>query len=212
MPKLILVRHGESVANRQSIYQGQTYDTPLTALGKRQIRVLSKHLRNCKIDTIYTSPLKRALETARIIAAGFDTPIITDKNLLEIDHGDWEGKTKEEVKRLYPKILNLWKQAPEEVVMPNGESLADVQKRIHRFLHNLKQTNRAGTFLIVAHDTVLRIMIAEVLSLPLNHIWRFHLDNAALTVFRWGSQGKLLTLNNTEYLIGNRSDTDRQAL
>lgn len=212
MLKLILVRHGESVANRQGIYQGQTYNTTLTVLGKRQARVLSKQLKNYKIDTIYTSPLKRALETAKIIVAGLGIPIITNENLLEINHGDWEGRTKAKVKRLYPNIFAQWKREPDKTIMPNGEDLTTVLKRTRRFLRNLKQDHQAGTFLIVAHDTVLRVMIAEVLGLPLSNIWRFRLDNAALTIVQWGSQGKLLTLNNTEYLIGNQSDTDRQAL
>lgn len=71
MLTLILARHGESVANRRGIYQGQTYDTALTALGKRQARVLSKRLKDHKVEGVFTSPLGRALETAKIVAAGF---------------------------------------------------------------------------------------------------------------------------------------------
>lgn len=212
MTTLILTRHGESLANKKGIYQGQVYNTTLTKLGEKQAKLLSTSLKKYNLKNIFTSPLERAYQTACIVSKKLSIPVTVEENLVEIHHGDWEGKTKKEVKRLYPKALSLWQKIPEEIIMPHGESLVSVQKRIRQFLNYFRKKTPEGTFLAISHDTALRVTIAEILGLPLNYIWRFHLDNAGLTIAQWGSQAKLLTLNSTEHLGGNKSNLDKQAL
>ena len=122
---LHLIRHGESEANRAGIYQGQTYDTPLTKMGVRQAKAVAKILPGVKADVIYTSPLKRTYETAVEIKKVTDLKLKVEDKLLEISHGDWEGKKPEEFDE--KEITNEYKELFDSFINNyNNESLDEV--------------------------------------------------------------------------------------
>lgn len=208
--KLILIRHGESVANKKGIYQGQSYDIGLTPKGKRQAKLVAKRLRKFNIQVIYTSPLRRAKETAKIIAKEFKSEMIVDKNLIEISHGKWEGKTMKWVNKNYQKLYKIWKTKPEEAQMPDGENCGQVMKRVEKFLQNLKVCR--GTVVVVTHDLVMRLILAKILGLPLNNIWRIKLDNGAINIVELGQKERVTLLNDTAHLKVHRVNVDKQAL
>lgn len=212
MPRLILIRHGESVGNTKGIFQGQTFDTGLTPLGKGQAKLLAKQLKDFRLDVVYASPLKRAFQTAEIIARKCGAPLLDDKRLIEINHGDWEGRRKAEVKKLYPEILKRWKKAPGKTRMPRGEHFVSVVKRVRNFLETLERKHKDDTVVVVAHDVILRTIIADVLGLPFDNIWRLRLDNGAINIVQLGKRKEVAALNNAHHLVGALSDINRQAL
>lgn len=212
MTKLFLIRHGESVANTQGIYQGQSVDTPLSALGRRQTRLLARRLAGEKIAAVFTSPLARARETAAALSRRGEIKVIEDTRLLEINHGRWEGKDKNVVQKNWGHLLALWHKHPHKVRMPGGENLAQVRRRVTAFLNSLEKSYRNQALIIVGHDVVLRLMVVQALRLPADKFWSFALDNCALTVVVGGSPLKVLTLNDTSHLRDFCSRLDRQAL
>lgn len=212
MCKLILIRHGESEANTQGIYQGQTYDTNLTALGKKQAQAAAEKVQQLPVARVFTSPLKRTFQTAQIIAREIRVPVIQDIRLLEIDHGDWGGQTKEKVAEMYPNLVKKWVQNPTQVVMPRGENLAEVQKRVMSLVAQWRREGRDRSLAVVSHDVTLRVLISHVLGLPLNAIWNFRLDNGALTTINLAGKPGLSTLNDNGHLAGVQSPLETQAL
>lgn len=208
--KLILIRHGESIANKYGIYQGQSYDIGLTPKGKCQAELVAKRLKDFNIQAIYTSPLQRARETAEIIATEYKLSIIVDKNLIEISHGKWEGETIEWVRKNYLRLYKIWKTKPEEVRIPDGENCGQVMRRVERFLQSL--TVRKGTVLVVTHDFVLRLILAKILGLPINNIWRIKLDNGAINIVELGQKERVTLLNDMAHLKVHRVNVDKQAL
>ena len=126
MNKIYLIRHAESVANTLGIYQGQTCDTDLSPLGVKQAKALAIKLKSEEFDKVYCSPLKRTLLTAQAIAGFHDRRIdvITDRNIVETNHGKWEGLRKKEIEFRWPRLYRLWHIDPENVKFPAGERFA----------------------------------------------------------------------------------------
>ena len=104
--RLFLVRHGETDWNREGRFQGQQ-DTPLNDRGRGQARGVAERLRGHRFDAVVSSPLSRALDTARAIqtAAGRTDPVILEEGITEIHHGDWEGRLASEVRSLWPDLF-----------------------------------------------------------------------------------------------------------
>jgi len=150
--KIILIRHAESEANSKGIHQGQIVDTGLSEKGKEQARRLAESLKNEKIEAVYSSDLKRAMETAEAVAKSHNLKVIPDKRLREFDSGDfthlpdrWDlfKKYKEdESKRL--KIERY------EVKIPGGESELDHYKRVKDFINEVRNKHK-GTIVVVGH-------------------------------------------------------------
>jgi broad specificity phosphatase PhoE len=125
--RLILIRHGETNWTSRGKFQGIT-DIGLNEKGRRQCRLLALSLRGQRIDAVYSSDLKRAVETAREIASYHGLPVWTDFDLREMNYGVLEGLTSVELKEKYPDILSEWLNNPEKVRIPGGESIRQVQK------------------------------------------------------------------------------------
>ena len=172
--KIILARHGETAWNAEGRYQGQV-DIPLSPVGESQARALGERLRDVRIDRAVASPLSRALRTAQLAlgeerAAG----LTTDPALQEIAHGTWEGLLASEIRDRDGERLQQWRDAPHDVLMPEGESLQHVLDRAWPAL-----VTAAGgmgdddTLLVVAHDAVNRVLLCRVLGIPLAKLWTF---------------------------------------
>jgi broad specificity phosphatase PhoE len=210
MTTLTLIRHCESIANSQGIYQGQSYDTPLSARGQKQAQVLSQILASEPINLIYASPLKRTFQTAQIIAKSLKKKVTTDRRLLEINHGDWEGKKAEAIKKKYSQLFKLWKSQPTQAPMPNGETIFQVQNRVKNFLKFVQ--SKHNYLLIVSHDATLRTLLALILNLSLDSIWDFRLDSGGLTQIQYQKSWFLNYLNQNHHLKNLKSQLTKQAL
>lgn len=179
MLHLVLVRHGETEWNAQRRYQGQT-DVPLSELGARQAELVAERLVGYEIDAVYASDLKRAWETAQIIAAKSGLIITSEPRLRELGFGILEGLTFDEAQQQYPKILAAWfsdfHQTPQ-----GGEPIDAFHVRLVSLLTDLKAKHDEQTVLLVAHGGPLSELLRIVLELSSQKRWYLELENASLS-------------------------------
>jgi broad specificity phosphatase PhoE len=156
---LILVRHGLTDWNVEGRYQGRL-DIPLNAAGRAQAEGLKAQLDNIAFDIVYSSPLRRAYETAEIIAGS--NPIVCDDRLAEIHHGIWQGKTQDEIAMRWPRDWQTWNSDPDQFTPPGGESAAQVELRVKAFIGDMQ----SQTALCVSHGVVIQKFLSTVLAKP----------------------------------------------
>ncbi len=178
--RLLVVRHGETSWNRAGRYQG-CLDTRLSAAGRRQAEALARALTDRRIEAVYSSPLRRALETARAIAAVHGRPLHTEAALREICHGAWEGLTVREVAAAFPVLWALWYRRPDRAVMPGGESLADVKARVLPAIARIVRHHAQGAVCVVTHGVTARVILARAQGRPLSSLWRIDSPAAAIS-------------------------------
>lgn len=211
MAKVYLIRHGESVANNESIYQGQTYDTPLSDLGEKQVERLAGRFQNVSLSTIVASPLKRTFVTAEAVAKYKKIPVKSEKQIIETSHGEWEGKHKIVIERQWSEIYKKWLKFPSGVRFPGGEHFLETQKRVVEWWNSVAYTE--GEFLVVTHDNIIRILTAKVLNMKLNRIWKFHLQPTSITLIETtNGTPRLVYLNDHGHLDGLTANLANHAL
>ncbi|MBS3167823.1 histidine phosphatase family protein [Candidatus Woesearchaeota archaeon] len=175
--KLIFVRHGQTRENRKHIIQGWL-PGHLTQKGKDQVEKTAKSLKNNKIEIIYTSDLKRCLDTAKIIAKYHNVKIIKNRLLREKRYGIFEGKSKEEYEHADLKGDKFHQKSF------SGENWLDVQKRIKKFYSYILQKHNSGTILIVSHQGALGVFECVVRNLDLRKYFvKFRLTNAGVSIY-----------------------------
>lgn len=146
--KIIAIRHGQTKLNAEGRVQGRS-DYPLDEVGRKQAKKIISFLPE-DVDAIFTSPLRRATETAEIINENFGVTMFIDHRLIERNFGDYEGEL---IAGLEMNKLRSW---TDNAYTPNGETIRDVAKRVFDFLDTIKQTYDGKTILVVAHSHVLR--------------------------------------------------------
>ena len=198
--RLILTRHGETDWNIERKTQGRT-DTSLTEAGKEQARALAKRLTNIPFDCVYTSPLGRAFETARILAAPRSVPVIGDAALTELNFGEWEGLTFAEIGEAFPEQLEIWSRAPGACPIPGGESFMEVVERCEAFLRRLVERHEGFTVASVSHSVPTKVIAALCLGVPLDKLHNIRIDNVSLTIIDFYSGRSVVrVLNDTSHL------------
>lgn len=211
MAKIYLIRHAESLANTQGIYQGQTYNTDLSRHGNKQAQLLAKRFQSIDIDEIIASPLKRTYRTASYVAKEKDLPICVQQAIKETNHGAWEGKYKLEVAKRWPELYQKWRKKPSQAIFPKGETFQATTVRTLSWWCGLMNMNK--DILIVTHDNIIRIIVAYVLGLPLDNIWRFHLTPTGLTIVDSDNGNHVISLlNDTNHLGVVDTDVGQHAL
>ncbi|MGH8062045.1 MAG: histidine phosphatase family protein, partial [Pseudoxanthomonas sp.] len=163
--RILLARHGETPWNAEGRYQGQI-DIPLSPVGESQATALGKRLQEVEITRAVASPLSRARHTAELALGEARLPMLTtDIELQEIAHGEWEGLLASEINDKDPVRLRAWREQPETVLMPGGESLQQVLDRSWQGLARASEDLGAGdTLLVVAHDAVNRVILCRILG------------------------------------------------
>lgn len=205
MAKLLLVRHGETEWNKTARYQGHS-DISLSALGLQQAEALRQRLSREKSNLIYSSDLKRAVHTAQIIALGHNAEMVLCRELREIDFGEFEGLTFEEIKQRYPSS-NWWTAKNPEARLPKGESISQLSTRVSQFVARLRKYAGGETILIVAHGGSLRALLCLLLGLGLEHWWQIRLDIGSLTIVEIHPEGAVLSLlNDTCHLENSENE------
>jgi probable phosphoglycerate mutase len=172
--RILLARHGETPWNAEGRYQGQE-DIPLSPVGERQARLLGERLRDVRIDKAVSSPLTRAYHTAQFALGEARAPMLTtEMGFMEIAHGTWEGLLASEIAERDPELLRAWREEPDSVLMPGGESLKQVFRRSWEALQwSAEGLGGNDTLLVVAHDAVNRVLLCHVLGIPLSRLWTF---------------------------------------
>ncbi len=159
MTRLLLIRHGETDWNVEGRYQGQA-DPPLNARGLAQARALAERWKREGIRpaAIYASPLRRAWQTAQILAEAVDAPLIPEPRLKEICLGEWEGVLTPEIMRRWPETFRDWEERPWETRPPSGETIAEVQKRVYAAVDDIIAQHPNDTVALVAHRLPLALL------------------------------------------------------
>lgn len=150
MTRLVLVRHGETDWNVEGRYQGQA-DPPLNRKGVEQAERVARQLHPLGIELIYSSPLRRAWQTAQIIAEALHVPVYPEPRLMEINQGEWEGRLVTDIARTYPELFRRWEETPWEVTLPGGENLREVQKRVYAAVDDIVARHPHQTVALVTH-------------------------------------------------------------
>jgi len=179
MLHLMLVRHGETDWNVQRRYQGQS-DVPLSELGQRQAIHIAERLADRKIDAIYASDLKRAMETAGAIAERKILEILPEPRLRELKFGILEGLTFEEAEVRYPEMISAWLEDFNNT--PEGAETIDLfNARIVSLLDDLKRKHDEQIVLLVGHGGSLSEILRVVLGLSPDKRWYIEMENASLS-------------------------------
>lgn len=200
MTEIVIVRHGETLLNTQGIFRGRE-DVPLNERGERQAEALAEALSAEPLSAVFSSPLVRALDTARAVAARHDLAPTADEAFNNIDLGRWQAREKDEVRREDPERWRLWTDDPDSLRIPGGETLAQVRERAHRRTLELALEYEGRRVAIVSHRSVAKLLSGALLGLTGGYFWKFYLDNAAYSVFGFdGGRAVLLNWNESCHL------------
>jgi alpha-ribazole phosphatase len=181
--RIWLVRHGEPAGMRGRCYG--KLDIGLSTAGQAQMERAAECLKAESFEAIYASPRVRTMESARIVAAVHDCECREDAGLCEIDFGDFEGLTYDDIAARYPAIYRQWMEAPTEVQFPHGESFAIMRLRVLRAFEEIRQRHEGRTVAIVTHGGVIRILLAWALEMPDRCLFRLAQDYAAMNLLVW---------------------------
>lgn len=202
--KLILARHASTTWNMENRIQGSR-NPGLSEVGVDQARRLARRLKKEKIVLIYSSDMRRTRKTARIIQEVLKVPIRYERGLREIHLGRWEGKTPEEVNRLYRNGYQKWQKSPSSVRIPEAEPVSKFRKRVIRTFQHLFQSAPEGSILVVTHGGVIATFLAALLKGSEDQfLLRLRLDNAGLSVIRTKDRCRAVvcSVNDTSHLDG----------
>ena len=210
MLTVVLTRHGGTTRSTPEQHLGQHLDVPLSESGRTQAAALGRRLAGVGFDRVVASPLRRAVETARLIVPGREPE--TDPRLLEMDYGAWEGLTYEQVAARDGPARLLWEADPATLACPGGESGNEVAARVRSFLEAAID-DHAGTdttnqrILVVGHSTTDRILLCIALGVRIRDYRRcFVQDPANLTVLRFegpaAAGAQALVVNDVGHLRG----------
>jgi broad specificity phosphatase PhoE len=205
---IYVARHGETDWNREGRYQGQR-ESQLTDTGVAQAGALGEALSHKGVTRVIASPLARCVETARPLADRLGVAVETDRDLIEIAHGSWEGRLRSALEHEDAAQMRTWREHPEAIHFEGGESLAQVDDRWRTFVARLGD---ADDIAIVTHDVIVRLAILYATSAPLAALWQPRVVNGGFAVFRGRGSWEVLDASVDEHLGALTVDTATQAL
>lgn len=202
--KVYLVRHGETEWNKLGKFQG-CIDIDLSKEGIVQAEHISKRF-NGNFDYIYTSPLKRAVQTACIIAAAKEVEPIVINELREINFGEWEGLTLEEISCKFPKEFNKWRTDKLEGPMCGGDlSIEKASTRAKNAIKEITAKHKGKTVLIVAHGGIIKAGLIGLFDWNMTMYHKIKLGNTSICEidFDFNLEPSIITINDTSHLPNN---------
>ena len=201
---VLLVRHGQTESNITGYFMGWSNED-ISELGYAQAHNLSSRLAEFPIASVYTSPLRRTMNTARILAEPHKLEPTVMDDLIEIGLGDWQGLHRDEISQQWPET---WKQSridPSDISLPNGESFQQVTARAERAFNRIVANNADQQALVVTHDVVIRVLVAHVLGVSNSIYRRLEIGNASLSIIRVeNGKARIVTINDISHLNGIR--------
>jgi len=201
MTKIILVRHGHVEGIFPERFRGRV-DFTLTAEGRRQAAVTADRIHaTWRPAAVFASPLSRCRATAEAIATPLGLSPRPLDGLIDIDYGQWQGLTPDEVRARWPGLLETWYRAPDWAAIPGGETLQDVLVRALSALRDVVDRHPSDTVVLVAHDSVNRVILLHALGLPLSRYWRLGQHPCAINeIDLLGDGSVVLSMNETGHL------------
>lgn len=196
MAVIYLIRHAQTVDNLSKKFSGYT-NCDLSDYGYSQVEKLSDITKTLSIDKLYSSPLDRAIITAN----SFEKDIIKCDNLKEMNFGEFEKLTLEEIEILKPSEINKLFSEGFEYCFPNGESLISFHERVKNCFYNIINENKDQKIAIVAHSGTIRCILSELIGKSYKYHWNFLIDNCSLTKVTYMDDfGVINYLNDTNHL------------
>ncbi|MBU3110889.1 alpha-ribazole phosphatase [Clostridium lacusfryxellense] len=180
---IYLLRHGQTQENRKGTYYGNL-DISLNSIGINQGNKAKEFFNDIKFDIVYVSNKKRTLEMAKLALGRKEIEVINDSRINETNFGDFEGKTYEEIKKLYPKECICWQEDWKGFVPPNGESYVQLCERVKSFMEHIKNLEKEN-ILISAHSGVIRAIYCYVMNENMDLFWKFGCKNGDISVIKY---------------------------
>ncbi|MFA5524889.1 MAG: histidine phosphatase family protein [Tissierellales bacterium] len=200
MGKIYLVRHGESEWNILNKVQGQN-NTNLTDKGREQAQKIGHRLIEEKIDTIFSSDLNRALDTAKIIGQILGLKVKSFEELREKKFGVWEGLTKQEIIDKFNNEHIIWMTEPHKLNLPNAENIVDLQERLLNVVNILIKDNENKNILIVSHGASIKALILGLLGIDISLYNKLTISNTSLSIIEYRDFSPVIrVLNDTNHL------------
>src|SRR5712692_4053814 len=205
MTKLLLVRHGHVEGISPERFRGRA-ELRLTAAGRREAEATARRIAaTWRPAAIYTSPMGRCVDTGAAIGQPFGLAPAPMAGLNDIDYGEWQGLTPEEVRTRWSDALDTWYRHPDWAAIPGGESLQEALARAVAALRDVVRHHPDGTVVLVAHDSVNRVLLLHALELPLSRYWHIKQSPCAINEIDLGEDGfVILSVNQTDHLRGKK--------
>lgn len=181
---MYFLRHGETDGNKNKVLQGRI-DNPLNDDGRSQAMKAREEIEGISFDAVYTSPLKRAMETATIASGLTEDELILDKRIVEISFGDMEGNV---VSRDNQVMVDFFWHPEKYVPVNNAESYVEMLDRIKNFLKDIEEKYKDSpnaNILVVSHGALIHGVIMLVKGLEIKDIWKANVANCSITVIEY---------------------------
>jgi alpha-ribazole phosphatase len=193
--RLVLVRHATVEDSALGRCYG-TLDVALSAAGRSEAAALAATLSSERIQAVVSSPRARSVETAKAIAHAHGLEVQQEPRLCELDFGELEGRTYDELAASMPELYAEWMSTPTTVQFPGGESYADLHARALAAVEAIREAHDGETVVAVTHGGVVRAVLREVLGVPAARIFRIAVDPASVSIVEWlGGDPVVLAVN-----------------
>ncbi len=204
MTQIVLVRHGQTEWNRVERFRGR-FDVPLNEAGLAQAAATGRRIAaEWRPVAIYSSPLSRAVQTAKAVAWNLGLLVQPDLGLIDIDYGEWQGLTPGEARARWPEIVEAWYHAPQRAQIPGGETLERVRARGLAAVRTLAARHVDQTLVLVGHTVINRAILLGIMGLGIDRFWHIGQDTCAINVFETeGDDFVLVSLNDVCHLRSN---------
>jgi broad specificity phosphatase PhoE len=182
---LLLIRHGETALNAEARFRGRS-DIHLNARGRRQAKALARGLpRSFPIGRVYSSPLKRCLETARPLATGLGLTVLAEPRLIDLDYGEWQGRPIAEVAEQFPQDYAAWLAGDLSFRFPGGEPVGAPIERLRSFVDDVIARHQGGGVAMVTHNALCQMATCLLLNQPPESFQSVRHDPGNISVLRW---------------------------
>ncbi|RPI11404.1 MAG: histidine phosphatase family protein [Zetaproteobacteria bacterium] len=209
MARYLLIRHGESIWNGERRIQGHR-DPDLSPRGRRQADLVAAHIRATlpgAAAAVYTSPLRRAAETAERIGRAVGLPVVPEPDLREMSLGRWEGMTVPEIQAAFPGSYERWLADPLAHPAAGGENLEAFARRVTGAFDRMRAAHPGRDLLLVSHGGAIKALVCHVLELPIRSLFRIKQDNTAINIVDVDETARRVALlNDTCHLADAGAD------
>ncbi|HVM19324.1 MAG TPA: bifunctional RNase H/acid phosphatase [Egibacteraceae bacterium] len=196
----LLLRHGQTAMSVEKRFSG-VGDPELTEAGREMAAAAAVRLAGSGADAVVSSPLRRARQTAALVAEALGVEVQVEEGLRETDFGDWDGYTFAEVRQKWPAELDAW-LASTAVAPPAGESFDATADRVRSALRRVQRAHAGRTVVVVSHVTPIKTLLRIALEAPPSALYRMHLDLVSLSEVQWFADGPAVvrSMNDTGHL------------
>jgi len=204
LTRIVIIRHGQTAWNEGEgeRFRGRA-KLDLDEKGARQAESTATRIAQWEIAAIYSSPLKRALDTAKILADPLKLYPQLLEGLIDIDYGKWQGLSLKEAAADNNQLYELWLKSPQLVTFPQGESLEQVKRRVVATVETLVPRHQGQTIVLVSHKVVCKVLFCNLLGLDISHFWKVQQDPCAISIVEmWNTSLVITVLNDTCHLKG----------